>query len=154
PLWSPDGKSILFESNRSGAFQIYLQSVEGGEAKQLTSISTEANSAVWSHDGKQIAFVSAVYAEYSDKPYKESDKLNKEQGDGIEQSKVKARIMTGLLYRHWDSWVDDKRQHVFVMPADGSADPRDVTPGENDAVPTSSTFSTGDDFEFSPDGTE
>jgi dipeptidyl aminopeptidase/acylaminoacyl peptidase len=30
--------------------------------------------------------------------------------------------------------------------------PRDVTPGDRDAYPTSSTFSIGDDFTFSPDG--
>src|SRR6185369_16330515 len=35
-----------------------------------------------------------------------------------------------------------------------AGEPRDVTPGENDAVPTSSTFSAGDDFAISPDGKE
>ncbi len=154
PQWSPDGKSILFESNRDGSYQIYLQNVNGGEARQLTHISSEANQALWSPDGKAIAFVSAVFPEFSDKPYSESDELNKQKQTERDTSKVKARIMTQLLYRHWDSWVDDKRQHIFVMPADGSADPRDVTPGENDAVPTSSTFSAGDDFDFSPDGKE
>ena len=47
PRWSPDGKWIAFESNRGGAFQIYLISPDGGEAKQFTSISTEANQAIW-----------------------------------------------------------------------------------------------------------
>ncbi|HLP25715.1 MAG TPA: S9 family peptidase, partial [Acidobacteriota bacterium] len=59
------------------------------------------------------------------------------------------------LYRHWDSWVEGKRQHVFVVSVkDGAATgaPRNVTPGENDAVPTSDTFSAGDEFTFSPDG--
>src|SRR5262249_44425353 len=46
--------------------------------------------------------------------------------------------------------VEDKRQHLFVMPADGG-EPRDVTPGDRDANPTSDTFSVGDDFTFSPD---
>src|ERR1051326_1981618 len=154
PRWSPDGKSIAFESNRGGSFQIYIQPVAAGEAKQLTSISTEANQAVWSPDGKTIAFVSGVFPEFSDKPYKESDALNKKTQDDRDNSKVKAHVITKLLYRHWDSWVDDKRQHIFVVPVDGSTDPRDVTPGENDAVPTSSTFSAGDDFDFSPDGAE
>ena len=42
------------------------------------------------------------------------------------------------------------------VKADGTADgsPRDVTPGGNDGVPTSSTFSAGDEFAFSPDGAE
>ncbi|MBI3364085.1 MAG: S9 family peptidase [Ignavibacteriae bacterium] len=154
PRWSPDGKSIAFESNRDGSYQIYIQNVDGGEARKLTSISTEANQAIWSHDRTTIAFVSAVFPEFSDKPYTESDALNKKKQDERDNGKVKARTMDKLLYRHWDSWVDDKRQHIFIVPADGNGDPRDVTPGENDAVPTSSTFSAGDDFDFSPDGKE
>ena len=153
PRWSPDGTTIAFESNRGGSFQIYLQPIAGGEAKQLTSISSEATGAVWSADGSALGFVSAVFPEFSDKPYAGSDALNKQKQEGRDNSKVKGRIFTELLYRHWDSPVDDKRQHVFVIPAAGG-DPRDVTPGDRDAVPTSSTFSTGDDFAFSPDGKE
>jgi len=153
PRWSPDGKWISYESNRGGSYQIYLTSPDGGEPKQLTNISTEASQAVWSSDGKYLAFVSAVFPEFSDKPYKESDALNKQKQDDRDNSKVKARVITKLLYRHWDSWVDDKRQHIFVIPVDGG-DPRDVTPGDRDAVPTATTFSAGDDFCFSPDGKE
>ncbi|MEO8426501.1 MAG: S9 family peptidase, partial [Verrucomicrobiota bacterium] len=149
PRWSPDGKWIAFESNRGGSFQIYLISMDGGEAKQLTSIATEANQPVWSPNGKELAFVSAVFPEFSEKPFKESDALNKKKLDAREQSKVKARVITQLLYRHWDSWVDDRRQHIFVAPFAGG-DPRDVTPGDRDAVPTSTTFSAGDEFDFSP----
>ncbi len=60
-------------------------------------------------------------------------------------------MFTKLFYRHWDSYVEDKRQHLFVMAADGG-EPKDATPGDRDAFPTSTTFSTGDNFTFSPDG--
>src|SRR5579875_2821411 len=157
PRWSPDGKHILFESNRSGDNQLWIIAIDGGEARQLTTISTEASNGIWSRDGKYIAFVSAVYPEYSDKPFKESDTLNKKRKEEIEKSPVKARVFTRLFYRHWDSYVEDKRQHLFVMSAPvlgtgvGDSEPRDVTPGDRDAFPTSSTFSTGDNFTFSPD---
>jgi dipeptidyl aminopeptidase/acylaminoacyl peptidase len=150
PRWSPDGKRILFESNRSGASQLWVIDVGGGEAKQLTTIASEASTALWSPDGKWIAFVSAVYPEYSAKPFKESDALNKKRKEEAEKSPVKARVFKRLFFRHWDEWVEDKRKHLFVMPAKGG-EPKDVTPGDRDAYPTSDTFSVGDDFTFSPD---
>jgi dipeptidyl aminopeptidase/acylaminoacyl peptidase len=154
PRWSPDGKAILFQSNRSGDSQLWIIGLEGGEARQLTTLSTGASEAIWSRDGKQIAFVSAVYPEYSDKPFKESNELNKKRKQEIEKNPVKAKVHTKLFYRHWDEYVEDKRQHLFVMRFyDGNPlEPRDVTPGDRDAFPTSDTFSTGDNFTFSPDG--
>jgi dipeptidyl aminopeptidase/acylaminoacyl peptidase len=151
PRWSPDGKHILFESNRSGDNQLWIIDLDGGEARQVTNISSEASNGIWSRNGKHIAFVSAVYPEYSDKPFKESDALNKRRKEEIEKSPVKAKVHTKLFYRHWDAYVEDKRQHLLVMSVDGG-EPKDVTPGDRDAYPTSSTFSTGDNFTFSPDG--
>jgi dipeptidyl aminopeptidase/acylaminoacyl peptidase len=150
PRWSPDGKQILFESSRSGEQQLWVIDLLGGEARQLTTISSEAGNGIWAPDGKSIAFVSAVYPEFSDKPFKESDALNKKRKEEIEASPVKAKVHTKLFYRHWDSYVEDKRQHLFVMPAIGG-EPKDVTPGDRDAFPTSDTFAAGDNFTFTPD---
>jgi dipeptidyl aminopeptidase/acylaminoacyl peptidase len=150
PRWSPDGKQILFESNRSGDFQLWSIAIDGGEARKRTSISTEASHGIWSPDGKWIAFLSTVYPEYSSRPFAEADALNKKRKEDIEKRPVKARVFTRLFYRHWDEWVEDKRKHLFVMPA-GGGEPRNVTPGDRDAYPTSSTFSVGDDFTFTPD---
>ena len=151
PRWSPEGKRIVFESNRSGDGQLWIIDVDGGEARKLTTISTEASNPLWSKDGKNIAFVSAVYPEYAEKPFKESDELNKKRKEETDKNPVKAKVFTKLFYRHWDSYVEDKRQHLFVMSSE-SGEPKDVTPGDRDAFPTSSTFSTGDNFTFSPDG--
>ena len=57
PRWSPDGKHVLFESNRGGNNQLWAIALDGGEARQLTSISTEASTGLWSPDGKHVAFV-------------------------------------------------------------------------------------------------
>ena len=154
PRWSPDGKHLLFESSRSGSQQLWLIALDGGEARQLTTISTGAGSAAWSRDGKQIAFVSTVFPEFSAKPYKESDAANKKKQEEIDKNPVKAKTFKKLFYRHWDSYVEDKRQHLFVMPFNEGkgGEPKGVTSGDRDFIPNSSTFQVGEDYQFSPDG--
>jgi dipeptidyl aminopeptidase/acylaminoacyl peptidase len=153
PRWSSDGRQIVFESNRAQGTQLWVIDVGGGEARQLTHVATDAGNGIWSPDGKWIAFTSAVFPEYSNKPFAESDKLNQKRIDEAAKNPVKARVFSRLFFRHWDDWVEDKRQHLFVMPASGS-EPKDVTPGDRDAYPTSTTFSVGDDFTFTPDSKE
>jgi dipeptidyl aminopeptidase/acylaminoacyl peptidase len=152
PRWSPDGSKILFESSRDGSSQLYVMDlISGGEPKKITNISTGASNGVWSPDGTRVAFLSTVRPEWSKLPFAESDAKNKEADEAASGSLVKAKTFTRLFYRHWDSYVEDKRNHLFVINADGT-DCRDVTPGDRDAYPTSSTFSAGDEFTFSPDG--
>ncbi len=161
PRWSPDGKRILFESNRGGESQLWAIDLDGGEARQLTNLNTGAWNGIWSPDGSHVAFVSTVYPEFSDKPFKESDALNKKKLDEAAKSPVKAKVFKKLFYRHWDSYVEDKRNHLFVLKLHYQAhespafphptwEPIDVTPGDRDAYPSSTTFSVGDDFVFSP----
>src|SRR5262249_42012048 len=112
---------------------------------------------IWAPDGKHIAYVSSVYPEFSEKPFIDSDRLNKEKDDEIEKNPVKAKTFTKLFYRHWVEYVGDKRQHIFVVPFETNPEqvlvkpPRDVTPGDRDAFPTSSTFDSGSNFTFTPD---
>ena len=122
----------------------------GGEATQVTDLASEASGGIWSPDGKRIAFVSAVYPEYSELPFAESNAKNKERNEQAEKSLVKARVFTKLFFRHWDSYVEGKRQHLFVCDVDGK-NCHDATPGDRDANPTSGTFSSGVDTTFSPD---
>jgi dipeptidyl aminopeptidase/acylaminoacyl peptidase len=147
PAWSPDGKTLAFLSSRSGDSQVYLLSMEGGEAHALTKISTGADPVKWSPDGKTIAFTSSVYPDCKD------DDCNSKRDAEKEKSKVKAHVAEHLLYRHWTHWNEGKRAHLFAIPADGSAAPRDLTFGANYDVPPDERGGPGD-IDFSPDGKE
>ena len=37
PTWSPDGRHLVFSSNRSGSEQIWTMLADGTQARQLTS---------------------------------------------------------------------------------------------------------------------
>jgi len=147
PVWSPDGKTLAFLSSRAGESQVYLLSLEGGEAHALTKLSTGADIVKWSPDGKTIAFTSSVYPDCKD------DDCNSKHDAEKEKSKMKAHVAEHLLYRHWTHWNDGKRGHLFVVPADGSGAPRDLTAGANYDVPPDERSGPGD-INFAPDGKE
>ena len=136
-----------------------------GQPHTVTNISTGADGGIWSPDGKNILFVSAVYPDCKD------DACNKERDEELKKSKVKAKIFTRLFYRHWNAFTEFKRSHLFVVSADASvgrdsvepntqssvapqsvALPRDLTPGDHDVPP----FHLGgqDMYAISPDGQE
>lgn len=55
--WTPDGKAIMYGRTRGGVTNLWLQSIEGGEPKQLTHFTAdEIHSFDISHDGKQLVF--------------------------------------------------------------------------------------------------
>ena len=147
PAWSPDGKTIAFLSSRSGESQVYLLSMQGGEAQALTHISTGADMAKWSPDGKTIAFTSSVYPDCKD------DDCNQKRDAEKEKNKVKAHVAERLLYRHWTHWNDGHRSHLFVTAADGTGKPLDLTAGADYDVPPDERGG-AEDINFSPDGRE
>lgn len=56
PCFSPDGKWIAFNSNRSGVQAVYVVSVEGGDPRRLTWYPAPATVCGWSPDGKKILY--------------------------------------------------------------------------------------------------
>jgi dipeptidyl aminopeptidase/acylaminoacyl peptidase len=146
PRWSPNSRQIYFVSNRGGSSQVWVMDADGGGSRQLTRVSTEVSGITISRDGKKMVFLSSVYPECS-----ADDACNKEKLDAEAQSKVKARIYTSLLYRHWNDWQSKRRQHLLVANTDGSG-VKDLTPGPHIVPP----FSLGgpEDYDISPDSNE
>ena len=60
PIWSPDGKSIAFASDRDGNFDIFVMSANGGSAKKLTSNSVPELPSSFTPDGKCVVFSAAI----------------------------------------------------------------------------------------------
>jgi dipeptidyl aminopeptidase/acylaminoacyl peptidase len=176
PRFSPDGKRLIWTSKATDPTQIWMCDFDPGngllvgKSHQVTSLSTGADGGVWSPDGKNIVFVSAVYPDCKD------DACNKQRDEELKRSKVKAKIFSRLFYRHWNAFTELKRSHLFVISADTTVEagvspapspesqptrlplqknanaPRDLTPGDHDVPP----FSLGgqDMYAISPDGQE
>src|SRR5436190_1566837 len=172
PRFSPDGKKLIWTSKATDPTQIWMcdfnsdSGTLSGQPHQVTNISTGADGAIWSPDGKNVVFVSAVYPDCKD------DACNKQRDEELKKSKVKAKIFTRLFYRHWNAFTEFKRSHLFVQGADAvvgafvsnaqpnkqaigtsaSTTPRDLTPGDHDVPP----FHLGgqDMYAISPDGQE
>jgi dipeptidyl aminopeptidase/acylaminoacyl peptidase len=173
PRFSPDGKRLIWTSKATDPTQIWMCDFDSGggvligKPHQVTEISTGADGGIWSPDGKNIVFVSAVY------PDCKNDACNKQRDEELKKSKVKAKIFSRLFYRHWSSFTEFKRSHLFVIDVNAHADAvesavpsgetpnalrtahataRDLTPGDHDVPP----FSLGgqDMYAFSPDGQE
>ena len=168
PRFSPDGKRLIWTSKATDPTQIWMCDFDSGSGvlvgkpHQVTEISTGADGGIWSPDGKNIVFVSAVYPDCKD------DACNKQRDEELKKSKVKAKIFSRLFYRHWSAFTEFKRSHLFVVSADAPVGdavsvpaeangfattvPRDLTPGDHDVPP----FSLGgqDMYAISPDGQE
>jgi dipeptidyl aminopeptidase/acylaminoacyl peptidase len=159
--FAPDGRRILFLSGRSGTEQVWLAGFDpatgdASSARKLTSISTGADNALWSPDGHFVLFTSFVYPDcpaITTADAETGDTCNANRDAARAASKVKARIFTQLLYRHWDHFTGDKRSHLFLVSVESGA-LRDLTPGNPHDVPPFSLEGGGCGCAFSPDSKE
>lgn len=58
PKWSPDGKRILFSSNRRGNFDLWVMFSDGRCQKLITQSNEDEIDPAWSPDGEKIVYVS------------------------------------------------------------------------------------------------
>ncbi len=143
PQWSPDGKSIYFLSTRSGSSQVWRLPIDGGEAEQKTTLPLDVGGFLLSPDGSRMALTMEVF------PDCETIACTKTKLDEMESCKASGRIYDKLFIRHWDTWKDGRRSHVFVMPISGG-EPVDLMKGM-DADSPSKPFGGMEEVAFTPD---
>ncbi|HXI02227.1 MAG TPA: S9 family peptidase [Candidatus Saccharimonadales bacterium] len=144
PRWSRDGRDVYFLSTRSGSSQVWRIARDGGEATQVTSYPLDVENLLLASGADRMAVTMQVFVD--------CDTLDctKKRLDETAARKSTGRLYDHLFIRHWDTWSDGRRSHLFVTGLDG-ADPVDVTSGMDADVP-SKPFGGTEEFTFTPDG--
>lgn len=62
--WSPDSRQVLYQSRRTGTYDLWVMDVGSGEHRQLTTDIQDDWAGRWSPEGHQIAFLSNRGGQY------------------------------------------------------------------------------------------
>lgn len=124
--WSPDGQKIAFVGREGGKPQIFVLDLQDGRSRAITRLAQAPSNIAWSPDSSQLAFVMLV--EIKPAAFYELPK----KPDGAQWA-AEPRIVRGYPYRT-DSggWSTPGERHLFVVPADGAIEPRQLTQGRGD----------------------
>jgi acylaminoacyl-peptidase len=149
--WSADGRTLFYLKDG----QVWQAGVCAGECRafsapvQVTHLPLDVDSFRLSPDGRHLVVSMAVF------PDAESPAATKAREDARKADKTSGQVYDKLFVRHWDTWADGTRNHLFALTlgsatAEGAA-PVPLTPGFDGDVP-GKPFGGDEDYSFSPDG--
>ena len=113
PRFSPDGRTLLFLSTRSGKLQPWLLPLAGGEPSPLAEFDGQVGAAEWSPDGRTVLALAE---------------------SGVERFRVgepdspTARHISGLNWRLDGAGIREQFTSLWVVPARGGRPRRLVKP--------------------------
>jgi dipeptidyl aminopeptidase/acylaminoacyl peptidase len=102
--WSPDGSNIAFTSNRSGKPGIYVMSIDGGEARELTTHARAIFDLAWSPDGTLLTYTTTY------------DPENPDDEERPDDAPPPVRVTRRLDYKQDNrGYLNDVRFQVWVV---------------------------------------
>lgn len=140
PRWIEGGKRIAYLTVIEGEMQLVSILPDGTDERQVSRIPGGITGYLYSQDGKQLVYTADI-------------KLPNEAKDrNPDLDKISGRVITDLMYKHWDEWVETA-PHTFV--ASLSQQPitqgKDLLEGELFEAPMK-PHSDESDIAITPDG--
>jgi dipeptidyl aminopeptidase/acylaminoacyl peptidase len=142
PCWTPDGSAVYYLSTCSGSSQVWKTALSGGDAVQITDLPLNIANLKCSPDGKSLAFSMEVF-------HNSSDEETAQHLKAIEEQNSSGKVYDTLPVRHWDTYEDGRRNHIFVMPF-STGIPVDIMKGMEADSP-SVPFGGAEEYTFTPD---
>lgn len=127
PRWCRDG-GLYFLSTRGGSSQIWRIDPRGGEAEQVTFLDLDVNGFMVSPALQGFLLAMEVYPGLGI-----TGTLEKDAQKAADPAT--GMVYDELMFRHWDSWEDGKRSHLFLLKGP-LAEPVDLMPDLDADVPT------------------
>ena len=140
PRWIQGGRRISYLSSESGATQVWTMRPDGSDRKQVTNIEGGISDYLFSPDETKLAYIKEI-------------KFGKATKDIYpDLPKATGRIITDLMYKHWDEWVETI-PHIFIASVGDTPiiSGKDILEGEPYEAPTK-PFGGSEELSWSPDG--
>ena len=116
PSWSPDGRQLVFQSYRSGNFQLWVMNADGTGPRQLTAGFADHREPSFSPDGRSIIFSSDMSGRYAIHLLSLADGRIRQLTHGSSQDAEPCLSRDGRRF----AYVADKKV-VMVAAMDGAA---------------------------------